>query len=126
LRGGVPEYGASDEMELGPFTPCELRQGLPLDDRLEMLGLLMFGESRFIGEDLVEEEFSRFGGVLVNLELPHTRFLLRLRKKAPEQARNRRFLAGVGLPECGYDEFLVRAVGHGRLLLLFVLLVAER
>ena len=71
----------------------------------------MLGKRRFACEYLVEEEFPRLGDVLVNLELLHARLALRLREKVFQKRRDRAFLSGIDLPECGDDQVLVCIVG---------------
>ena len=68
----------------------------------------MIREGGFSREYLVEEEFPRLRYVLVDLKFLHARFLLRLRQKILQKARNRNFLARIDFPERGHDQVLIR------------------
>src|ERR1700760_2183208 len=83
-----------------------------------MPGLLVLGERGLAGEHLVEEEFVRPGGVLVDLEFLDAGLLLRLRQELLQQPGYRGLLAGIDLPKRRDDEILVCTVCiHGSLLL---------
>ncbi|MDQ8728622.1 hypothetical protein RCO31_12935 [Bradyrhizobium sp. LHD-71] len=99
-------------MKLHTLALGEFRKGLPLDDRLEVLGLLVIGERRFIRKDFVEEKFARLGRVLMNLKLPYAGLLLSLRKEAAKQIRNDGLLTWMSFPERSYHETLARNIGH--------------
>ncbi len=94
----------SDEAELLPLAPGEFRDRLTDDDVLEVVGLLMIGKGGLAREYLVEEEFPRLGDVLQDLEFFTPGSALRVRQKVFQKCRDRTFLPGIDLPECGDDQ----------------------
>src|SRR6266851_3270037 len=92
----------------------ELGQRLACDQRLEVVGLLMLGEGRFVLEDLVEEELLRLGQRLVNLERFYARLALGLRQELAQDLDHGIDLGGLGFPEGRDDETIVdrMKIGH--------------
>jgi hypothetical protein len=70
-----------DEPELGALALRKLRNRLLDNDLLEVPRFLMIREGGFSGEDLVEEEFSWLGYILMNLKLLHAWLLLARARK---------------------------------------------
>src|SRR5581483_7567506 len=77
----IPQEPLLEYRILGALAFGELRQGFSSDQLLEMRGLLMGGERRFVLEDLIEEELRGLGARTVDHEALHSRLFPRPRRK---------------------------------------------
>src|SRR5437899_11318301 len=105
-----PQRRRLDEAMLAALALGELGQRLARDQGLEVLALLMLGESRLILENLVEEELLGLARRLVDLERLDARLTLGLRQEAPDDVDQRLGLARLRLPEGGDDEAVLERV----------------